>query len=205
MNTIFETVKTVVTPREASERYGLSVSQGGMAPCPFHPDRTPSMKLYADHFHCFGCGAYGDVIDLTGKLLDLDPDGSAARLAEDFTIDIGQNRGRIQKPNRTEIHRRREYEAYCFSVLVDYLLLLEHWKMEYAPASPSLPIDDRFAEACQMMDRIEYMADVLTFGSLEQRTELTENLSTSGMIQRLAANVRHRKEGEIRAGEQASA
>ena len=22
------------------------------------------MKLYGDHFHCFGCGAHGDVIDL---------------------------------------------------------------------------------------------------------------------------------------------
>ena len=205
MNTIFETVKAVVTPREAAERYGLSVSQGGMASCPFHPDRTPSMKLYEDHFYCFGCGAHGDVIDLTGQLLDLDPGGAAARLSEDFAIDTGQNRGCPQKPNRSEIHRRREYEAYCFSVLVDYLRLLEHWKMEYAPASPSLAIDDRFAKACQMLDRIEYMTDVLTFGSLEQRTELTENFSTSGMIQRLAANARHRKEGEIRAGEQASA
>ena len=78
MNTIFETVKAVVTPREAAERYGLPVSPGGMARCPFHPDRTPSMKLYANHFYCFGCGAHGDVIDLTGQLLGLDPGGAAA-------------------------------------------------------------------------------------------------------------------------------
>jgi hypothetical protein len=30
--------------------------------CPFHPDEEPSLKFYADHFHCFGCGEHGDRI-----------------------------------------------------------------------------------------------------------------------------------------------
>lgn len=35
-----------------------------LAVCPFHPDRSPSMVLYKDQtYHCFGCGAHGDVID----------------------------------------------------------------------------------------------------------------------------------------------
>jgi DNA polymerase family A/Toprim domain/CHC2 zinc finger len=28
--------------------------------CPFHADATPSCQLYADHYHCFACGAHGD-------------------------------------------------------------------------------------------------------------------------------------------------
>jgi hypothetical protein len=33
--------------------------------CPLHGDKQPSFAVYADgHFHCFGCGAHGDVIDL---------------------------------------------------------------------------------------------------------------------------------------------
>ena len=33
--------------------------------CPFHEDRTPSFCVYpeTESFHCFGCGAAGDVID----------------------------------------------------------------------------------------------------------------------------------------------
>jgi DNA polymerase len=31
--------------------------------CPFHADKTPSLHVYSDHFHCFGCGAHGDQID----------------------------------------------------------------------------------------------------------------------------------------------
>lgn len=32
--------------------------------CPFHAERTPSCIVYEadEHFHCFGCGAHGDVI-----------------------------------------------------------------------------------------------------------------------------------------------
>jgi Toprim domain/CHC2 zinc finger len=32
--------------------------------CPFHPDeKRPSLQFYADHFHCFGCGARGSRVD----------------------------------------------------------------------------------------------------------------------------------------------
>ena len=50
MKNIFEIVKSAVTPRQAAEAYGLTVSRGDMARCPFHNDKTPSMKLYEDHY-----------------------------------------------------------------------------------------------------------------------------------------------------------
>jgi hypothetical protein len=31
--------------------------------CPFHGENTPSFNVYEDHYHCFGCGAHGDVFD----------------------------------------------------------------------------------------------------------------------------------------------
>jgi putative DNA primase/helicase len=37
------------------------------APCPFHAERTPSFHVFKDHFHCFGCGAHGDVFDWLEK------------------------------------------------------------------------------------------------------------------------------------------
>ncbi len=30
--------------------------------CPFHGEKSPSFHVYADHFHCFGCGAHGDAV-----------------------------------------------------------------------------------------------------------------------------------------------
>ena len=66
---VFEVVKQSVTAREAAEHYGIAVRRGGMACCPFHDDRHPSMKVDT-RFHCFGCGADGDVIDFTARLYE---------------------------------------------------------------------------------------------------------------------------------------
>jgi len=30
--------------------------------CPFHNEKTPSFHVFEDHYHCFGCGAHGDLI-----------------------------------------------------------------------------------------------------------------------------------------------
>ena len=56
---VFEAVKQSVTTRQAAEHYGIHVGRNGMACCPFHHDKTPSMKLDR-RYHCFGCGADGN-------------------------------------------------------------------------------------------------------------------------------------------------
>ncbi|MGY8961828.1 MAG: CHC2 zinc finger domain-containing protein, partial [Alphaproteobacteria bacterium] len=49
-------------------RYGVKTVRQGRevkALCPFHDERTPSFTVNEDKgfYHCFGCGAHGDVID----------------------------------------------------------------------------------------------------------------------------------------------
>ena len=95
---LFETVKAAVTPRMAAERYGLPIQQGGMVCCPFHADRTPSMKLNEDYFYCFGCGASGDVIDLAARLFGLSGYDAAKKLAELLDIDL-KNAGKPEMAN----------------------------------------------------------------------------------------------------------
>ena len=73
---VFEAVKQSVTTRQAAEHYGLSVNRFGKAACPFHQDRVPSMKV-DKRFHCFGCGADGDVIDSVAKLYGVDAKNAA--------------------------------------------------------------------------------------------------------------------------------
>ena len=82
---VFEAVKQSVSTREAAEFYGIKVSRTGMACCPFHDDKNPSMKV-DQRFHCFGCGEDGDVIDFTAKLFDLSPKEAAEKLAQDFGL-----------------------------------------------------------------------------------------------------------------------
>ena len=202
--TIYETIKAAVPMKQAAEHYGLKVNRNGMACCPFHHDRHPSLKLNEDYFFCFGCGAKGDVIDLVARLFDLSGYEAAQRLVADFGISTeqGQATAAIWKPKRPHIRQFREDEMLCFRVLMDYLHLLEDWKVRYAPKTPDEPYDDRFVEALQMHCHIEYMADVLTVGDMEERVALVDELMKSGRITFLKEYTARKKKEVAHRGEE---
>ena len=200
---LFESVKAAATVRQAAEHYGLKIGQGNMVCCPFHADRTPSMKLNEDYFYCFGCGATGDVIDLVARLFNLSSYEAAQKLALDFGLDPKPpTAAAMVKPKRPYIRQFREDEMLCFRVLTDYLHLLEDWKVRYAPKTPEDALDDRFVEACQMHCYIEYMADVLTVGDLEERVALVDKLMQDGKIAFLQEYTAQKKKKVAHHGEE---
>ena len=201
--TIYETIKVAISVKQAAEHYGLKVNRNGMACCPFHNDRHPSMKLNEDYFFCFGCGVKGDVIDFVARLFNLSSFEAAQKLAADFGLDPKPpTAAALLKPKHPYIRQFREDEMMCFRVLTDYLHLLEDWKVRYAPKTSDDALDDRFVEACQMLDYIEYLADILTVGNLEERVAVVEELMKEGKIAFLGDYVaRKRKEGVSRGEE----
>lgn len=55
-------IKDTYSMKDIVTKYGFIPNRAGFIPCPFHSgDRTPSLKVYKDSFHCFGCGANGDI------------------------------------------------------------------------------------------------------------------------------------------------
>ena len=201
---IFEAVKATVPVRQAAEHYGLKVSRNGMACCPFYNDRHPSLKLNEEYFFCFGCGAKGAVIDFAAQMFDLSSCEAAQRLAADFGISTQPGQAVVvpHKPKRPHIRQFREDEMFCFRVLTDYLHLLEDWKVRYAPKTPEEALDDRFVEACQMHCPIEYMADVLTVGDLEERVALVDELMKEGKITFLQEYITRKKKEVAHHGEE---
>ena len=172
--TLFETVKRSVTTRQAVECYGLSVNRFGKTRCPFHNDRTPSMKV-DKRFHCFGCGADGDVIDLVSQLYGLDVKSAAEKLAADFQIKYKQS-GRTQMIQRTVRAESddRQQEEVCFRELLNYLHRLRQWEGIYAPKPGDGTWHSLFVEALREKDYIEYLLDTLLCGSNEERTALVK-------------------------------
>lgn len=195
--TIYESIKAAVTVRQAAEHYGLKVGRNNMVCCPFHNDRHPSMKLNEDYFYCFGCGATGDVIDFVARLFNLSSYEAAQKLAADFGLDPKPPAAvALPKPKHPYIRQFRENEMFCYWALTDYLHLLEDWKVRYAPKTPDEALDDQFVEACQMLDYIEYLVDILTVGDLEERVAVVDKLMKEGKIVFLRDYVvRKRKEG----------
>ena len=167
---VFEAVKQSVSTREAAKFYGIKVSRTGMACCPFHDDKNPSMKV-DQRFHCFGCGADGDVIDFTAKLFDLSPKEAAEKLAQDFGLiyDSQALPRRSYVRQKTEAQKFREDRQRCYRVLSDYYHLLKKWGIDHSPQTPEEEPHPRFVEAIHKKIYVEYLLDLFLYESEEEQ------------------------------------
>ena len=68
--------------------------------CPFHDEKTPSFKIKQkdNHFKCFGCGAYGDMIDFIVKLKSLSFQNAVRYIASQKNFELEETSNEIEKP-----------------------------------------------------------------------------------------------------------
>ena len=181
--TLFEQVKECVTARQAVEHYGIKVKRNGMACCPFHKDRHPSMK--ADKmYHCFACGVGGDAIDFTARLFGISQYEAAKKMVKDFGLDIKvgnrskykkthQSRDTLksEKPKVVMIREKLEqWLKHATDVLIRYLKWIQFWKEFYRP-EPDEEWHELFTEALANERKINDYLDVLMFGTGEEIVE----------------------------------
>lgn len=172
---VFDAVKQSVTTRQAAEMYGLKIRRNNMASCPFHNDRTPSMKV-DKRFHCFGCGADGDVIDFVSRLYGISSLKAAQKTASDFGISYDSKPVKT-KPKKavckkSDVQIYAEAEQRCFKVLSDYYHLLKKREKDYAPNMEDEIWHPLFVEALQKKSHLEYLLDILVFGEIEEKALL---------------------------------
>ena len=167
---VFEAVKQSVSTRDAAAFYGIEVKRNGMACCPFHDDKNPSMKV-DQRFHCFGCGADGGVIDFTAKLFNLSPKEAAEKLAQDFGLiyDSQAPPRRRYVRQKNEAQKFREDRQRCYRVLSDYYYLLKKWEADRSPKTPEEEPHPRFVEAIQKKTYVEYLLDLFLYESEEEQ------------------------------------
>lgn len=140
----FEIVKAIPIS-EILTKLGISINRSGFCCCPFHNEKTPSMKVYSDHVYCFGCGQHADGIGLAAKILGITPTEAATYLAREFGIPVegraptyaqirAQAKARAELQALKELRRQKINEA--FKVLGAYIRLLTEWQK-------TLPYNDR--------------------------------------------------------------
>ncbi len=187
MSLLFTQVKSQVTTRQAAERYGIQVNRSGMACCPFHDDRHPSMKI-DERFYCFGCHTTGDVIDFTARLFDLSLYDAAKKLANDFNIQPlppGQS-APILKLSAAVIERKEEQRV--LKILIEYERLLEKWKEEYAPATPNTETwDERFCQAIRHQIPVGYAIECLISSDPDERKAIMDSIRSTDAVAKIEA------------------
>lgn len=199
---IFIEVKEQLKLRDVAEYYGLHINRAGFVNCPFHQERTASMKLYDDHFYCFGCHNSGDVITLVEKLFGLQPFDAAQKLQHDFGLaevpydyekEVGTYRER-QRSLRKELELKK-WKAATYLLLTGYCSLLRKWKEEYAPKNFEEPFHPLFVESLQELSKMEYYCDLFLYGTDEDIKEFKEY--EERLVKRIEDRIRNFRQSDL--------
>lgn len=140
-------VRSLVTMRQLAEAYGYSITRSGFMRCPFHQDKTPSMKIYDGNrgYYCFVCHAGGDVIDFVMRHDGLGFEAAVRHLAGMFQIQLTDGKTELSPKDKKAISdRKRQREAAekarrdaenRLNVLSEHIHRLDGLQAEFKPLS----------------------------------------------------------------------
>lgn len=180
MTDIAGEIKRLVPMTVAAPFYGVEVGAGGYCRCPFHGERTGSLKVYPGDrgWHCFGCHEGGSVIDFVMKLLGLSFVDAQRRLDADFKLGLFQDaqdanarqraaRAARERKKALEERDRRHRELYdAFNAALDAFCKSDRMVEE---AAYLLPYEwtEEHREALRRIDGL-YFALIEADGALRQ-------------------------------------
>lgn len=179
---VFADARRLVSAREVAEVNGLRPDRSGFAVCPFHREKTASLKLYENgSWHCFGCNRGGSSIDLMAALYDLTPLDAVRRLDADFHLNLP-----LDKPpdaatvaaaqHRQEVRQTFEmFERWRGDMLQQLTTCFRegHLALQLLETPAELDkLTDAQALAIREQARFEWLADVLTGGDMKQMMDI---------------------------------
>lgn len=167
---IAERIKLTLTMDEVARHYGFEPNRAGFIPCPFHHEKTASLKIYPESrgWYCFGCGSGGTIIDFVARLFNITARQAIVRLNNDFGLGLV-----AEKANPMEVDRlrreRREKEAERAKFEEEYQQKTDTYrrlwaaKLNKVPKDPNEPIDDEYIEACKELAKLDYYFETTTW------------------------------------------
>lgn len=166
MTGLFDMVKDAVTIPAAAKEYGYTPNRAGFICCPFHHEKTPSMKLYERRYHCFGCSAHGSVIDFTAGLFGLSPLDAAKKLNDDFDLRLTD-----ELPTREERDQRRRVREVrqMFDEWRETMLNQLDAAIRVANMADYDDLTDAEAMAIRYREAFSYWADILANAPLSEQ------------------------------------
>lgn len=138
--------------------------------CPFHDDRTPSLKVYDDHFYCFGCGATGDCTGFTAKLFGISQIEAAKIISYDFGLNLFN--GEIAVSVNSRLKSENDFHVWMRNAnlaVSEYLSKLNEWRKIYAPQNQWEQLHPLFVESLKRTDYVEYLSDLMAHGTDKEK------------------------------------
>ena len=173
-----QTIKDRLTMREVLLHYGYEPNRANFICCPFHNEKTPSMKIYKQDYHCFGCNQHGDTISFVQKLFGLSFPDALKKIDIDFNLNLyGEHsfedlrkshyrQKQIQAERERKEREKQQADAEYWAVFDEWKRLDDN-KRNYAPKTPDEEWHPLFVEALQKLAYQEYLLDMAE----ERRTQ----------------------------------
>lgn len=175
---IFDDARRLVSPISVATCYGFTPNRSGFICCPFHGERTPSLKLYDNRWYCFGCNQGGTVIDFVMKLFNLSPLNAIRKMNVDFNLALPLDQPPSEAQQKEAQHRRELLEVHrAFDCWRDGLI--DKLNVAYRTgwlALRNMESLDQLTEAetlaVQWLETLEHWSDQLMSGNLDQQMEI---------------------------------
>lgn len=134
-----EEIKQQYSMRDVVEMYGFHPNRAGFISCPFHKEKTASMKVYKDSVYCFGCGRSGDIFTFVQQMDGCSFKEAYLKLGGEYEHKTDWQRKKFEyqlqqkkEKERKELERKRQWKreilqdipmqklfAKCFPVFSD--------------------------------------------------------------------------------------
>ena len=166
-----DVIKSQISMIDICKTYGFNIQRGNFICCPFHNEKTPSLKLYDGNrgFYCFGCGEHGSVIDFVMRYFGLDFQSAIIKLNDDFRLglpigkkidrrtQLEMNKAAFERKRKIEAEKkhREQIENACWTAFDEWKRLDDN-KRNYAPKTPTEPLHPLFVEALKNIASAEY-------------------------------------------------
>lgn len=87
-------VKSQVSMIDIANYYGIKINRNGYISCPFHNEKTASMKVYTGikGYYCFGCGAGGTIFNFVMDYENKTFEEAVRMVADVFNIKISDGK-----------------------------------------------------------------------------------------------------------------
>lgn len=151
-------IKRVVGIETVLAWYGIEPNRAGFIQCPFHPDKTPSLKIYkeTESWHCFGCGAGSDIFDFVMSFEKIDFKRAHEIIIERARLQGMKTRKRsIQARDYARQFKQRE-EAKKKNKIEYWLDKVRYYEEVMRTAKDWTP---ELTEACQNLAYAEYQLE----------------------------------------------
>jgi hypothetical protein len=167
-NDIAGAIRELIPMDKAARFYGFEPTRSGFICCPFHHEKTASLKLYESGWKCFGCGKGGSVIDFVMELYEINFTQAVVRLNSDFSLGLTSSRAtpsersKILAKRRMEAMERERVESEYMAMTREFAYWWEI-KKEFAPGRDGW-VHPFYAEAVKRLPALEYWLEENSIG-----------------------------------------